>query len=189
LPRVDPRLRGNGGVGRLWSAHWPAAMVALLLACALLPLAQPAPGAAAPLVRATEWPTQFDGRALRPLATSAVERRFAARFPGATGRFTDGEQVFVLRAVERPTRLLHPAADCFRGLGYRIEQARLEVDGQRRLWRCFEARAADGQRLRVCERIEAGDGTSFVDASAWFWAASLGRSTGPWLAVTRVEAL
>ena len=49
---------------------------------------------------------------------SEVEQRFAARFPGAIARFSDGERVIVLRHVERPTRMLHPAADCFRGLGY-----------------------------------------------------------------------
>jgi len=38
--------------------------------------------------------------------------------------------------------------------------------------------------VRVCERIEDARGLAFTDASAWFWAAQLGRSTGPWRAVT-----
>ena len=172
-----------------WHKHWPAAMALLLLVCGVLPLALPSHEARAATTRHVEWPSEWDGRALRPLALSAVEQRFAARFPGAIGRFTDGERVLVLRSVDAPTRMLHPAADCFRGLGYAIAQTRLERDAQQRLWRCFEATAPDGQRLRVCERIEALDGRGFTDPSAWFWAASLGQSSGPWRAVTLVEAL
>jgi hypothetical protein len=172
-----------------WHKHWPAAMALLLAMCGVLPLALPSHEARAAATRHVEWPSEWDGRALRPLALSAVEQRFAARFPGAIGRFTDGERALVLRSVDAPTRMLHPAADCFRGLGYGIAQARLERDAQERLWRCFEATAPDGQRLRVCERIEAPDGRGFTDPSAWFWAASLGQSSGPWRAVTLVEAL
>lgn len=137
---------------------------------------------------AAELPTEWDGHALRPLAMSAVEQRFAAQFPGQIARLTDGEQVLVWREVQRPTRMLHPATDCYRGLGYRIEQARLERDAQDRVWRCFVATQA-GQRLRVCERIVDSRGQSFTDASSWFWAAQLGQSTGPWQAVTTARSL
>lgn len=172
-----------------WPRHWPALMVLLLALAAAMPLLAPTASHAGGTTRHVEWPTQWDGRALRPLAMSEVEQRFAARFPGAIARFSDGERVIVLRHVEQPTRMLHPAADCFRGLGYRIERAGLERDAQQRLWRCFEAIAADGRRLRVCERIEADDGASFIDPSSWFWAAALGQSNGPWQAITVVEAL
>jgi hypothetical protein len=172
-----------------WRRHWPAAAALLFLLGALLPLALPQPDAHAAAPQHVEWPHEWDGRALRPLATTPVEQRFAARFPGAIGRFDDGERVLVLRSVTRPTRMLHPAADCFRGLGYRLAATRLERDARQRLWRCFEATAPDGERLRVCERIESADGSAFVDASAWFWAASSGSSSGPWRAVTLVEAL
>jgi hypothetical protein len=49
-------------------------------------------------------------------------------FPGAIARMTDGQGVFVLRHVASPTRMLHPAADCYRALGYRVAQVRLEND-------------------------------------------------------------
>jgi hypothetical protein len=183
-------LRAESPIASAWARHWPALMAALLLLCAALPMALPTRDVSAMLPAHTEWPTQWEGRALRPLSTSAVEQRFAARFPGAIARFTDGERVLVLRWVTQPTRMLHPAADCFRGLGHRIEQARLERDARNRLWRCFEADAGPGMpRLRVCERIEARDGTAFTDPSAWFWAAALGHSSGPWMAVTLVEEL
>ena len=172
----------------LWSRHWPALAMSMILLAAALPLLAPA-SRAEPTARHVEWPTQWDGRALRPQALSAVEQRFAARFPGSIARFSDGERVLVMRQVEAPTRMLHPAADCFRGLGWRIAQTQLEHDARQRLWRCFEAEGIDGQRLRVCERIEASDGTAFVDPSSWFWAATLGQSHGPWQAITVVESL
>ena len=172
-----------------WQRHWPALVALAFALAAVLPLARPAEAPTAAPRRSIEWPTQWDGRTLRPLATSEVEQRFAAQFPGAIARFSDGERVLVLREVTRPTRMLHPAADCFRGLGHRIAATRLERDADSRLWRCFESVAPDGERLRVCERIEGADGAAFVDASAWFWAAASGRSIGPWRAVTVVEAL
>ena len=180
-------------LSELWQRHWPALALLLIVLSAALPLLS-APRATS-AARHAEWPHEWEGRALRPLGTTEVEQRFAARFPGAIARFSDGERVLVLRRVSEPTRMLHPAADCFRGLGYRIEATRLAHDAQQRLWRCFEAEGRDGQRLRVCERIvpmsndRDGNGEAFVDASSWFWAAATGRSQGPWQAVTVVEAM
>ena len=160
----------------------------MLFACALWPLAGRGHAEVLHPDSAHEWPTDIDGATLRPLALTAVEQRFASKFPGHIGRFEAAGGVWVLRDVARPTRALHPAADCFRGLGYRIEQAQLHSDADRRLWRCFVAER-DGARVRVCERIVDARGESFVDASAWFWAATLGRSSGPWRALTHVESL
>ena len=167
-------------------------MFALVLClCAMLPGLRTPSASAVPHGGsdvATEWPATWEGRPLRPLAFSAVEQRFAARFPGRMARLTDGEQVLVLREVRQPTRMLHPAADCYRGLGYRIAQAQLERDAQQRLWRCFVAER-DGRRVRVCERIVDAQGRAYTDASSWFWAAQLGQSTGPWQAITTARAL
>ena len=215
---------------------------------------------------ASELPRTWQGVPVRPLALSAVEQRFADRFPGSIARLTDGRQIVVLREVAQPTRMLHPAADCFRALGYRIEGERLELaaranapatapraqpaqrndtaapllqtvalrvtnrlspgnvgdalgdawgdtphvssgamqtaapgDGQvlaatrpasttPNLQRCFTARKGD-VALRVCEQIEDAHGQCFADTSAWYWAAALGRSTGPWRAVTVTQPL
>lgn len=150
---------------------------------------QPATNPTAQAASFHEWPAQWDGAPLRPLALSPVEQRFAQQFPGSIARMTDGRQMLVLRQVTSPTRMLHPAADCYRALGYRIEQARLERDAQQRLWRCFSAGRTHGQTLRVCERIEAADGSSFTDTSAWYWAAASGQSKGPWQAVTTANPL
>ena len=135
-----------------------------------------------------EFPAQWEGQPLRPLALSEVEQRFARQFPGTLARLTDGRQVLVLREMQRPTRMLHPATDCYRGLGYAIARQQLQRDSERRLWRCFEA-ARSGQRLHVCERIVDARGTGFTDASAWYWAAVLGQSQGPWQAVTVASPL
>lgn len=159
-----------------------------LAACALAPLAQKASAFSHEPPASPEWPHAWEGRALRPLALSTVEMRFASRFPGHIARLTDGEQVLVLREVREPTRMLHPAADCYRGLGYTIAQAGLERDAHARMWRCFVAER-EGQRLRVCERIVDARGEAFIDASSWFWAATLGQSTGPWRAITTARAL
>lgn len=166
----------------------PALLLLGAALCASAPLwpepAAPAGAAPSAAVRtAWELPQAWDGKPLRPLALSAVEQRFAAHFPGRLARLTDGEAVLVWRRVERPTRMLHPAADCYRALGYRIEHAALEDDAKARRWRCFDA-VQGAQRLRVCERIEDARGAAFTDASSWFWAAQLGQSTGPWLALT-----
>ena len=169
--------------------QWPRALALALMACALLPLAGRSATPATAAAPSTEWPSAWEGEALRPLALSTVEQRFATQFPGRIGRFESIDAVWVLRDVTRPTRALHPAADCFRALGYRIDAARLESDGRSRLWRCFVAVRADGTPLRVCERIVDAHEQAFTDTSAWFWAATLGRSVGPWRAVTRVEAL
>ena len=172
-------------------AQWPCALTATLLWCAMLPLA--GTGHAAPTPTETsygEWPREWRGQALQPLARSAVEARFAERFPGRIARFRviEGGDELVLREVQQPTRMLHPAADCWRGIGWTVAAAQLRRDDEQALWRCFEA-THEGQRVRVCERIVDAQGRSFTDTSAWFWAASMGQSTGPWQAVTHVQGL
>ncbi|MBV7584387.1 exosortase Q [Pseudomonas sp. PDM33] len=164
-----------------------AALGALLLAM-IWPLL--APGSASANVSAPhEWPVQFEGRLLRPLALSPVEQRFVADFPGQLGRFTDGQRSIVLRQVLRPTRKLHPAEDCFRAIGYRIEQTQLRKRvGAEGLQRCFVV-TRDGVKLQVCDYIQDAAGQSFSDTSAWYWSALSGRSTGPWLAVTLASPL
>lgn len=153
-----------------------------LAIAAMLPMAGSS-ASAAPVSRHIEWPLSFDGQALIPLALSPVEERFAAQFPGAIARFSAGSRTVVLREVERSTRRLHPAVDCYRGLGFAIDGERLERDAQERMWRCFTA-TREGRGLRVCERIVDANDHAYTDVSSWYWAASLARSDGPWRAIT-----
>lgn len=185
--------------------------VGACLAAAVLPPAgsrllartanEPAPAAAVATRSVSfEWPTHFRGQPLTQLPPTALEARFAHRFPGAVARFTDGEQLLIVRHVTRPTRLLHPASDCFRGAGYAVADARAAVDAQGTRWRCFAATRGT-ERLRVCERITEHDTeygserlddparTAWTDVSAWFWDAQFGRATTAWWAVTVVTPL
>jgi len=137
-----------------------------------------------------EWPSIFEGRTLRPLALSAVEARFAQQFPGVIARFANGERIVTLRHVSKPTRKLHPAADCYRGLGYRIDDIHLHRRPgatEHAMQRCFIAHQGLAS-LRVCEYITDAAGQSFSDVSAWYWAGITGKSQGPWQAVTTAEA-
>ena len=132
------------------------------------------------------WPTHFRDQPLTQLPLGALEERFARRFPGAIARFTDGQRVLVVRQVTRPTRQLHPAEDCFRGIGYRVERPQPMVDDHGERWSCFVAER-DGRRVKVCERIHDGGEGRWTDASAWFWASQYGG--GPWWAVTVVTPI
>lgn len=194
MPTRLETLFANRFVQRVLHKTAFAAALALCALCTLWSTAQALhPGAAAPADSAAwEWPQTWEGAALRPLALGPVEQRFARQFPGAIARMTDGERVLVLRHVTAPTRMLHPAEDCYRALGYSIANARLEHDAHAQLWRCFVAtRGGHGssQPLRVCERTTDAQGQAFTDTSAWYWAALRGQSTGPWLAVTTAQPL
>jgi len=181
-------------VARRWAAEqWPRWLLPVLVVVALGPLAGRVHDRhrleGAPQAAMHEWPRDWRGAALRPLAPTAVEQRFALWFPGHIGRFaSDDGAIWVLRDVTQSTRALHPASDCFRGLGYRIEHAQLQREADARLWRCFVAERGD-ERVRVCERIVDADGLDYIDASSWYWAALLGQTRGPWRALTRVESL
>jgi hypothetical protein len=129
------------------------------------------------------WPETFEGAALTPLELTEIERGFESGFPGRMGRFTDGRRTIVLRWIAAPTRRLHPASDCYRGSGYTVRPEPIYMDDMGARWGCFEA-CRRGERLLVRERIVDAEGNAWSDASSWYWAALLGRSEGPWWAVT-----
>ncbi len=117
-----------------------------------------------------------------------MEAQFAESFPGRLARFTDGEREIVFRYLERPSRQLHAAVDCFKGSGYEVEPEPVKRDMRGELMGCFFA-TRDGQTFRVCERMFDANGGSWYDVSSWYWAAVLKRSTGPWWAVTVAEPI
>src|SRR4029077_21235103 len=65
--------------------------------------------------QAREWPHEFRGHPLVRVPLNLDEQRFLEDFPGVVARFTDGEHDILMRWVDRPTRRLHPAEDCYRG--------------------------------------------------------------------------
>ena len=176
---------------RTWARLFSLAVLTLLM---LWPWIKPEHVIADDTRPAIEWPQKLEGRPLHPLALSDIEQRFADQFPGVIGRFTDGHRSIVLRFVVAPTRMLHQASDCYRGLGYRVLSTALEhepsppVSGPPKLWRCFIAEK-NGRRVRVCERIVDAVGQTFTDTSAWYWSAVMGRSIGPWQAITEAQVL
>lgn len=166
-----------------------AMFASLMIVCAVLPLfsTEAVPRTAFDQ-SSPEWPTAYRGKPLRPLALSEIDQRFARSFPGSIARMTTGEEQIVFRHVTRPTRMLHPAADCFRGLGYSVRAVQLEHDHEQRLLRCFTASKGD-VRFRVCESIFDAEGQVFTDTSAWYWSAIMNQSVGPWRAVTVVTPM
>ncbi len=141
-----------------------------------------------PAQKASSWPVQFDGKILTPLPAAAADRFFQNGFPGHVARFSDGRRQIVLRQVNKATRKLHPARDCFQSLGYSIDNAamiRTENDGTRS---CFDA-TKDGKILRICEQITDSQGGAYPEVAAWYWPALTGQSQGPWLAATIVETI
>ena len=129
------------------------------------------------------WPAELEGRPLTALPLTVREVELARGFPGRVGRFTDGASEIVLRWVAAPTRQLHPVADCLRATGWTVEPGPLRVDAHGRSWGTARARRG-GLKLEVAERIAGADGSTFPDASSWYWATLTGRTRGPWWAVT-----
>jgi hypothetical protein len=133
------------------------------------------------------FPTEFAGRSLTRLELTERERRFGAEFPGETRRFTDGEREIIIRFVAEATRKLHPATDCFQGVGYDVRPLPMQVDEGGARWSCFAATRGE-ERLRVCERIYDEAGESWTDVSAWYWSAVMStRTRAPWWAITVAE--
>ncbi|PTY02796.1 hypothetical protein DB347_22885 [Opitutaceae bacterium EW11] len=131
----------------------------------------------------TQAPVRGD---LSPGNLGPRERRFAEQFPGRVGVFEQGRVSWVIRWVDQPTRKLHPAGDCLRGAGFTVAPAPAWQDADGTIWASCTARR-DSERYRVCERILDANGRVWADVSAWYWAALIGRSQGPWWALTRIE--
>ena len=131
------------------------------------------------------WPAEFEGKPLTPLPLTELEQRFNADFPGKIGRFTDGKREIIIRWVTEATRKLHPASDCFQGLGYSVKPLAVHRDDNGSLWSSFAATKGH-DRLRVYERINSDAGQTWTDVSAWYWAAFQAGS-GSWWAITIAE--
>ena len=162
-------------------------LLATLLFAAVAPFVTIPAGDTSRQIPFPGWMSHWKGKPLERLPLSEREATFADGFPGKVAHFTGGEHQYVIRWVRHRTRQLHPAVDCFRGSGYSVRPLPIRVDGDGERWGCFEE-ARSSEALNVCERIFDHDGNAWTDVSAWYWAAALGRSSGPWWAVTRVAS-
>lgn len=158
------------------------ATLSFVLLCGAAGIAPLTIGTGAPTSKAHQfpgWPSHFEGRALTPLPLTPIEERFQQNFPGRVGRFTDGQRELIVRWVAEGTRKLHPSADCFKANGYV-----LSAPASSGSWSEFIA-TRKGQTLTVRERIhDAAGGAHWSEVSAWYWAVQLGRTKGPWWAIT-----
>jgi hypothetical protein len=83
--------------------------------------------------------------------------------------------------------MMHPASDCFQGLGYSVKAARRAI--VIRAARCgpsFAATKGD-ERLLVYERINSDAGETWTDVSAWYWSALRQQGKRLWWAITVAE--
>ena len=153
------------------------------LLAALQPLRTNSSGGASSSLSFPGWPTEFEGETLEQLELSKKEKGFIRNFPGKIARFTDGSRELVIRYLAKPSRKLHPAADCLKSVGFGTTPKPIKIDRQGKHWGCISA-VRKNRKLKVCERIYDHYGASFSDVSSWYWAAMLGKSRGPWWAVT-----
>jgi hypothetical protein len=159
----------------------PFVQVLFLIACvgaALAPFLPRGPAQAGITAGFPGWPTHYEGRRLAQVPLSAREQGFVADFPGKIGRFSDGQREIIIRWVAEPTRHLHPAADCLRGIGYAIKPLPVQSDANGTPMSCLRA-TRDGEALSVCEVLRDTQGQSWPDVSAWYWSA-LFSGGGPW---------
>lgn len=161
---------------------FPRYFLLICLCAALTPLARGFFGEPVTSTAFPGWPTHFAGRPLTMLPLTPLEDSLQKEFPGRVGRFSDGQREIILRWVTQETRKLHASSDCFKANGYRIEALPIKREGEA-FWSRFTATRGK-VRLEVAERIYAPGGGQWSDVSAWYWAAQLGRTRGPWWAVT-----
>ena len=145
-----------------------------------------APATGAAVVTFPGWPSTFEGKTLTPLPLNEMENTFASDFPGRIARFSDGEREIIVRWVTEATRKLHPASDCFQGLGYTVKPLAAHRDQSGSLWASFAAAKRDEQLL-VYERINSDSGETWTDVSAWYWSALRHEGSGSWWAITVAE--
>jgi hypothetical protein len=102
------------------------------------------------------WPEHYENKPLTALDLTEKERVFTQGFPGEVGRFSDGSREIIIRWVESPTRWLHPASDCFKGVGYEVSPQAVQDNLDGVAMGCFSA-SRDSQFLVVCEYIVPGN--------------------------------
>jgi hypothetical protein len=125
------------------------------------------------------WPADYEGKSLTPLPMTDKEQALARDFPGRIARFSDGRREIVVRYVAAATRKLHPAADCFRGIGYAVSPMPARRDASGQPMSCTGA-SKGSDRLTVCEVIRGSGGRSWPDVSSWYWSALFDGACAQW---------
>lgn len=164
--------------------------VILILSAVLAVLAPLVFSTASPNLETTSqfpgWPTEYEGKPLTQLDLTEKEEIFVKDFPGKIGRFSDGYRELIIRWVEQPTRKLHPAADCFKGIGYYIKPQPIQINELGVKMGCFAASKGSSE-LNVCEYIAAQGGKTWSDISSWYWGALFEDTPEGWMSYVVAE--
>ena len=176
---IDARLRARATLAVFLAAALVAAMSPLL--------ARGGDAASAANTNFPGWPATYEDRALTQLPLTSREAAFVRDFPGRVGRFSDGRREIIIRWVGAPTRRLHSAADCLRGVGYSVVPMPVRKDPAGAAMSCLRAsRGSDA--IKVCEVIRDEAGNSWPDVSAWYWNTMFGASRAPWWSFVVAES-
>jgi hypothetical protein len=132
------------------------------------------------------WPTHYEKKSLKRLKLTEKEKGFLNAFPGKIARFTDGRRELIIRWIEEPTRRLHPASDCFKGMGYTIVPQAIQRNKKDIKMGCFTAKK-ENNVLNICEYIEGSNGSNWSDISAWYWGAVFEQSPKGWMSYVIAE--
>ena len=152
----------------------------LLLLCGVTPFLEVKESRTTNKSSFADWPETFEGQVLSEIPMSESEKGFHRDFPGHIARFQNGKNEIILRRIERESRKLHPAEDCYKAYGYKTEPLPVKLDQNKRTWSCIKATRND-QSYSVCEMIEDQNGNHWADVSSWYWNALLQNTKGPWL--------
>jgi len=132
------------------------------------------------------WPSEYENKKLTQLPLTEKEQGFVQDFPGSIARFTDGNRELIIRWVKEPTRKLHPAGDCFKGIGYTIKPQPIKVNQNGINMGCFTA-TKNSEKLNVCEYIVAQNGETWSDVSSWYWGSVFDAEKTGWFSYVIAE--
>ncbi len=135
------------------------------------------------------WPEKIDGKVLKEVPVYNENKKlksFLADFPGQVKVFNDGKRIYIIRYVRKTTRKLHPASDCYRAAGYKVEYQPMIIKSAGEHWSSFKASRAD-REVMVRERITDSLGNQWTEPSAWYWSALKNETKAPWWGITVEE--
>lgn len=135
------------------------------------------------------WPDQIEGKVLKEVPVYNENKKlksFLADFPGQVKIFSDGKRIYIIRFVRKSTRKLHPASDCYRAAGYKIEFQPTIIKSAGEHWSAFKASRAD-REVMVRERITDSLGNQWSEPGAWYWSALKNETKAPWWGITVEE--
>jgi len=183
LPSVTPSRNASSAS---LSPGWCPLFTILGLASAVLLIPQPSK-ANATAISDVEWPTREGNTPLFEIAIPEDQADFLQHFPGSVKVFASADSIWIYRWVNRPTRQLHPARDCYRAAGWEVLEEKQILDTSGHRW--SRTHLVHGTReMEIHEQIRDANGTArWTEPSQWFWDAALGRSQGPWWMISRID--